>query len=179
MRTIHLLRHAKSDWPADTPEDFDRPLSDKGRREASLIGAQLAARAVPPALVLCSAAKRTIQTWDIIGPLLDGVTRGVTRGGTRFELREDLYLASCEALLAAIRSAPDGADSLMLIGHNPGLHGLAVSLIGSARTGAVRRVRRSFPTGALATIDFEAARWADIAPRAGALKDYIRPKDLR
>lgn len=171
MRTIHLLRHAKSDEPSASREDFDRPLSDPGRYEALLIGEHLAALDVSPTLLLCSAAKRALETSEIIGKRLSGLA-------PRIEVRQDLYLASQEALLAAIRAVPDGVSSLMLIGHNPGLHGLAVLLIGSGRDDAMKRLRRKYPTGGLARIVFEAARWVDIAPRGGSLEDYVIPKDL-
>ncbi len=171
MRRLYLLRHAKSDWSDGILEDFDRPLSERGRRDAPLIGAYLAACAASPGLVLCSSARRTVQTWDLIGRRLDGAPR--------CELREDLYLATPDRIIAAIRSVDEAADSMMLIGHNPGIHAAAVSLAAAGTDRLVSRMRLKYPTGALAVIDFETARWGDIGPRAGSLESFVRPKDLR
>ncbi len=171
MRRLYLLRHAKSDWSDETLEDFDRPLSERGRRDALLIGAYLAAQKAAPGLVLCSPARRTVQTWDFI--------RGALETAPRFALREGLYLATQGGIIAAVRAAAEAETSIMVIGHNPGMHAAALTLAAAGESRLVRRLRLRFPTGALAVIDFETLRWAETGFRSGSLESFVRPKDLR
>ena len=165
MRALYLLRHAKSDRSDATLADFDRPLSERGRRDARRIGARFAARAAPE-LVLYSPARRTMETWEIV--------RGVLGTPARAAPREAIYLAPPETLLATIRGVEDAASPLLLIGHNPGVHMLALSLIGAP----AGRLDAKYPTGGLATIVFEAERWADVGERTGSLESFVAPRDL-
>lgn len=171
MRTLYLLRHAKSDWSDAAAADIDRPLAARGRAAAPAVGAYMRAHGLAPSLVLCSPARRTRETWDLVAATLDAAPA--------VEFPDALYLASEVALLATARAAPDRHESVLLIGHNPGMQEFATSLSGAGKPKALRRVADKFPTGGLAVISFEAARWADVAPGRGRLERFVRPRDLR
>src|SRR5262245_29809534 len=116
MATLHLLRHAKSSWDDPALPDHERPLAPRGRRDAKLIADHLLRERIAPELVLCSPALRTRQTLELVRP-----------PGT-IELEDALYGASSEELLARLRTVPGSVESVMLIGHNPGLQDLALDL---------------------------------------------------
>ena len=123
---------------------------------------------IAPQLVLCSPAKRTRQTLSRLAPAL----------GERAEIRVEpgLYAASAADLLDLLREVPDEVASVMLIGHNPGIQDLAVSL---ARGGPeLERARRKFPTAALATLLYDGSWW-ELAPDSAELSSFVKPKELR
>jgi phosphohistidine phosphatase len=163
-----LLRHAKSSWSDPTLPDVDRPLSPRGARAARRIADYLRRNGIRPSLVLCSPARRARQTLEAIEPVL-GKTSTV-------ELSPELYAASAEALLERLRAVPDSADSVLLIGHNPGLEQLALAL--AERGADLPRLREKFPTGALATIEVGSESWAALGPGCGELVDYVVPREL-
>jgi phosphohistidine phosphatase len=165
MRTLYLLRHAKSSWDDPALPDRDRPLAPRGRRDARRIGKHLRRLGITPALVLCSSAVRTQETLDLLHPALAEVA---------VHIEEQLYGASSETLLERIHSVPDHVSSLLLIGHNPGLHDLALAL---ASSGAKRkRLEAKFPTAALATLALES--WSSLSPSDAELVAYVVPKQL-
>ena len=167
-RTLFLLRHAKSSWADPGMDDHDRPLNGRGRRAAQDIAGILADMAPPPAIVLCSTARRTRETLDGIRPGLAGDPE------VRFERR--LYLADADVLAAAVRDLPD-VPAALLIGHNPGLHELACHLAGTGDPALRTRLAQHFPTGALAMIAFPGA-WAAAVAGTGRLVSYLVPRDL-
>ena len=168
MHTLYLLRHAKSSWDDPHLADHDRPLAPRGRRDARRIGKHLARLGIEPQLVLCSAAERTRETYELLRPAL-GASLTVV-----FE--EALYAASSDTLLERIRSVLEPTVSVMLIGHNPGLHQLAVVL---ASTGAeLERLGASFPTAALATLTV-ARPWSQLSEADARLAAYVTSKQLR
>src|SRR5262245_5412800 len=116
MKRLYLLRHAKSSWDDESLADHDRPLSARGRRAADAIGTYLREHGIEPELILCSSSTRTRETLARIG--LDG------------EIERDLYGASASELLARVSELPPSLGSVMLIGHNPGMHDLALGLTG-------------------------------------------------
>ena len=164
-RRLILLRHAKSDWP-DVP-DRDRPLAKRGRRDAPVIGRWLHDHGYLPDTVICSAARRTRQTWELVAPELGG-SPSVT-----FEPRA--YAASATTLLYLVRELPAAARTAMLIGHNPGAAELATSLA-LPPDGDDAPIR--FPTAAVAILDVS-GEWADLAPGQARLLDHTTPADLR
>jgi phosphohistidine phosphatase len=168
MRTLMLLRHAKSSWSDPGLADVDRPLSPRGERAARRIAEYLRRNGIRPSLVLCSPARRTRQTLDAIEPAL-GTTCAV-------ELAPELYGASAETLLERLRAVPDSADSVLLIGHNPGLEELALML--AERGAELPRLREKFPTAALATIVVRHDSWEALGPGCGELVDYVVPREL-
>ena len=167
MHTLYLLRHAKSSWDDPTLADRQRPLAPRGRRDAKRIADHLRRAGSEPELVLCSSATRTRETLELIRPALAEATVLV---------EDQLYGASSEELLARIHVVPDAIASVMLIGHNPGLHELALSV---ASTGdELERLEAKFPTAALATLALPKG-WSQLAPADATLAAYVVPKQLR
>lgn len=170
MRTLLLLRHGKSSWDEPGLADFERPLAPRGRRAAAAIGRYLRASGPLPDLVLCSAARRARETWTIAAAELGHAPRRRTERG--------LYLAAPDRLLARLRRCPEAAETVLLIGHNPGLASLAVGLAGTGEAEALARLRRKLPTGALAILRFDLQRWADLAEGGGQLERLVLPRAL-
>lgn len=152
MRTLLLMRHAKSDWNAPWASDHERPLNGRGQRAAALMGAWLGGSGETPDLVVTSSAVRARATAE----------RAIDAGGVPLELKEEpgIYEASARELLEIVRALPEACESVMLVGHEPGMS----SLIGLL-TGASSR----FPTAAVARIDLETETWAGVAPDLGTL----------
>jgi phosphohistidine phosphatase len=119
-RLLYVLRHAKSSWDDPTLDDRDRPLASRGRRDAQRLAGFLQRESVAPALVLCSSSLRTRQTLAAILPSLEGDIQVLVADG--------LYGADVEQLLERLRALPDSVPSVLLIGHNPGLHELVLRL---------------------------------------------------
>ena len=164
-RRLILLRHAKSDWP-DVP-DQDRPLAKRGRRDAPVIGRWLRDHGYQPDTVICSAARRTRQTWELVARELGG-SPSVT-----FEPRA--YAANAMTLLYLVRELPAASKAAMLIGHNPGVADLATSLaLPPDHDDAPIR----FPTAAVAILDVP-GDWASLSPGQARLLDYTTPAELR
>jgi phosphohistidine phosphatase len=170
MKRLAVLRHAKSSWADAGMEDFDRPLNDRGRAAARLIGAELARRKLRFNLVLASTAARVRET-------IDGVKREYRFDSEiRFEPR--IYEASAGRLLELVRALPDPCESVLLVGHNPGLQELLLDLTDRDETGLRDRVREKYPTAALAVVEFPADRWAKLRGGSGRIVDLIVPRDL-
>src|SRR5262245_34365294 len=166
MRTLYLLRHAKSSWEDPALPDRDRPLAPRGRRDAKRLGKHLRGLKVPPELVLCSSAARTQETLELLGP-------GLAEAAIFVE--EQLYGASSEVLLERVRAVPGEVASVLLIGHNPGVHDLARMLASSGAD--LERLEAKFPTGALATLALPP--WRKLRPHDAELVAYVVPKQLR
>jgi phosphohistidine phosphatase len=168
MRRVYLLRHAKSSWKDRSLPDRDRPLAGRGKRAAKVMAGHFEAEGIRPDLVLCSPARRTRETLERVEAAFGD------RVEARFE--EALYGASEASLLARLRALPPEVDSVMVVGHNPGLEDLALAL---ASEGAERlRMEEKYPTAALATIDLAANDWSAIERGSGELVAYVRPRDL-
>ena len=161
MRTLYLLRHAKSSWKDVTLPDFDRPLKDRGRKAAKRIGRYLAAEKLKDPIVVCSPAVRTRETADIV------LRQANLRVDVRFE--ERIYEASLRDLVHVVSEIPDEKQVAIMIGHNPGFEELLAYLTGEGRR---------MPTCALAKIKFEVESWKDIKEDAGALDWFVTPKEL-
>ncbi len=166
-RRLYLLRHAKSSWKEPDQVDRERPLSKRGRKACMLIGAHLAEARIRPDAVLCSPAQRTVETLARISLKLPK--------GTDSWTEERIYGAGSDELLDLLRELPDAYHAVLLIGHNPGLAGLAELL--AADGDALPRLRAKYPTGALATLEFPGS-WQELRPGAALLDDFARPKDL-
>jgi phosphohistidine phosphatase len=167
MKRLYLLRHAKSSWDDPTLADHDRPLAPRGRRAANVMAKHLQRNEIAPKLVLCSESRRTRQTLKRIAPSLGG--------SPEVQIKSELYAASSADLLEVLRELPDAVGSVMVIGHNPGIQDLALSL---SRGGPdIARVRRKFPTGALATLELEGS-WRGLARGTAELTSFVKPKEL-
>lgn len=170
MRQLYLLRHAKSSWDEPGGDDFERPLNGRGRKAARSMGKYLAKMGIRPAMVLCSAARRTRETWEIIEKRLEGVP-------VSFE--EGLYEAAKGDLLDRLHRLDDHLNSVLLIGHNPGLERLAGFLAGSKGEAiALERLAEKFPTGTLAVLQSPVRHWAQLGAGTAALTALVRPRDL-
>ncbi len=170
MRTLLLMRHAKSSWDEPELADLDRPLAPRGRKAAPLVARYLALHGLIPDLVLGSPALRVHETWALMAPILGDKVACKTL--------KSLYEGTPGRLLAALRGVKGEVRTLMLIGHNPALGALAQSLAGAGSEKALERVRTNFPTAGLAVLGFEIERWAELAAGAGRLEELVRPKDL-
>lgn len=170
MRTLLLLRHAKSSWGNDSLPDHDRPLNRRGREAATGMGRYLRDAGPVPDLALCSTAVRARETLD---RLLESLGRPV-------EVRLDraLYLASDERLAERIAAAPEEAGVLLVVAHNPGMARLAVRLAATGDAASRGRLQRKLPTAGLARLEADAARWGDLVRGGGELAAFVRPKDL-
>lgn len=169
-KTLFLLRHAKSSWSAPAHSDFERPLNRRGERSAAVIGIMMKQEKIAPDLILCSSARRTLQTRDIIYPYMPR--------NCPVEETSRIYEASVRDIFAVLSELPDNVQKPLLIGHNPGLEQLTMSLCGAAGGEELARVQEKFPTGALATIELTIDTWSDIAPGKGRLRHFVAPKDL-
>jgi phosphohistidine phosphatase len=165
MRTLYLLRHAKSSWDDPGCPDSQRRLAPRGVRDAKRVAKHLRRLRVAPELVLCSSAVRTRETLELVLPTL-------AAPAVRFE--DELYGAASEALLERLRTLPAEIGSVLLIGHNPGLQDLALILLSSEADRA--RLTAKFPTAAFATLALPSWR---LDPGDAELVDYVVPKQLR
>ena len=177
MRLLLLLRHAKAARDAADGEDHSRPLNERGHAAAETMGRWLAGRpAIQPEFVLVSTARRTRETWVGIADQLPAQAQA------RYE--RALYLAAPQTILECISKTPNNVDRVMVVGHNPGIHELARSLVGmiGARPAArlaFDRMRDKFPTGSLAVLAFPKIRnWADLAVGKGRFESFTRPRDI-
>jgi len=165
------LRHAKSSWSDLELADFERPLAPRGSRAAKAMARHAAKQpGGPPTLVLCSPARRALDTLE---PWRERLPEGA-----RVRVERPLYLASAARLLARLRRLPDAQRDVLLIGHDPGLHQLAVALARPSRSPADARLREKLPTGALVELELELPHWRALAPGTARLAAFVRPRDL-
>jgi phosphohistidine phosphatase len=170
MKILTLLRHAKSSWDGSAASDFDRRLSGRGHRAALAIGRELKAQGLAFDAAIASPAARVVET-------LAGVSEGYG-SPIRAAYDERLYLASVPTLLAAIRATEDSADRLLVIGHNPGLEGLAMLLTLDDGNGLRRELAAKYPTATVAEIRLTIEHWRDAGSSPGELTRFVRPRDL-
>ncbi len=164
-RRIVLLRHAKADWP-DVP-DRERPLADRGRLEAPAAGRWLADAGMTPGLILCSPAVRTRDTWKLAAHELP------QRPKTVYD--ERLYEATTGDLLAVLAGVDEDLPDVALVGHNPGMHGVADALAGRSDGDTLARMRRgAFPTGAVAVLEFTGS-WKSVEHGVARLTAFWVP----
>jgi phosphohistidine phosphatase len=171
MLTLMLLRHAKSDWPKGGQADIDRPLNERGERAAKLMGRYMGDNGLLPDLALCSPARRTKQTCELAMKELATIPE------VRFE--QDIYsFSDGSALLKCLRRNGGAAQTVLLVGHNPAIAGLALKLAGMGDDRLHAQISEKYPTAALAVITFEIDDWAALAEGAGTLLRFVRPRDL-
>lgn len=166
MRRLILFRHAKSAWPQGVP-DKERPLAERGRLAAPLMGTYIAGHDLLPDLALVSPATRTEQTWRL-------ATKGWPKR-PRMEFEPAIYEAPADRLLRVAMKQDKAVQSLMLVGHNPGLADLMTALVTRNQRG---ELPGKYPTAGLAVIDLPVDDWADITPRLGTLERFVTPKSL-
>jgi phosphohistidine phosphatase len=170
MKRLTLLRHAKSSWDTPGLQDFDRPLNTRGREAARLVGRELNRRKMRFDLVLASPARRVRETLE---ELADGF-------GSAFDIRFEsrIYLADPDTLLDLVRGLSEDIESPLLVGHNPGLHELALQLLADDAQDFRKRIAEKYPTGALAEIELPAKDWSAAGEQPGTISALVLPRDL-
>jgi phosphohistidine phosphatase len=161
MKTLFLLRHAKSSWKDETLPDFERPLNSRGKRAAETVGAFLKREKIAPDLILCSCAVRVRETIEIV------LKTSRLRSDLRFD--ERIYEASAERLLEVVTQIEKAANCVLLVGHNPGMEELLMMLTGKAEL---------MPTATLAKITLKTSNWANAGTKGGSLDWVIKPREL-
>ncbi|MFN2167340.1 MAG: SixA phosphatase family protein [Anaerolineae bacterium] len=169
MRLLTLLRHGKSDWNAAFDSDYDRPLAERGRRDSPFVGEYFADLELVPDLIVSSPAERARQTAQLFA---EGAGYG---RAIRWEDR--MYAASSGELMSVLRTFPDDAEHVLMIGHNPGFEDLAARLIGADAYGMALGVR--LPTAAAAHIQLDVDAWNQVQANRGQLQWLVTPKMLR
>jgi phosphohistidine phosphatase len=162
MKTLLLLRHAKSSWKDTDARDFDRPLNQRGLKAAPSVGRLMKKRKLEPDLVLSSPAERARQTTQLV----------LESAKLKPEVRHDerIYEATGARLFEIVAQIDDDANLAMLVGHNPGLEELLATLTGEAHT---------LQTAALACIELEIEKWSKLRAGAGRLQWLVKPKELK
>lgn len=170
MRRLLLLRHSKAERSEPGTKDLSRVLIDRGRKDAAKIGIYMAAHALVPDRVILSPAARVQETWKYAAAALHPAPAAMTA--------ERIYDATPHSILAVIKDTPASAHTLMVIGHNPGLHELALMLIAAGDVDARERLREKLPTSGLIIIDFAFDNWNKLHPQSGRLERFVSPKSL-
>lgn len=170
MKRLTLLRHAKSGDDGTVARDFDRALNAKGRRAARAIGRHMRNASLHFDIVFASPARRVAET-------LQEVEAGYG-GALAPQWEKSIYLATPDELLDVIHAAPDDSESVLLIGHNPGLEELVLMLVPHSGDGPRGQVEIKYPTASLAEMTFPVDHWAEVGEGNGALVRFVRPRDL-
>lgn len=160
MKTLYILRHAKSSWDNPNLADFDRSLNERGLESAPLIGAIIGKNKFQPDLILSSPARRAKQTAELV--------KEAGKIDAEIQFDERIYEASPQRLLQVISEIKTDSESAMLVGHNPGLEGLIRFLTGANQT---------MPTAALAVVDLHVQNWEETNAGCGNLRTLIRPNE--
>jgi phosphohistidine phosphatase len=170
MKTLTLLRHAKSGWDDPVARDFDRPLNTRGRKGAQVMGTYLKREGITFDYVISSPAVRCTETLDI---LWEGYGHILHPNWDR-----RIYLASAATLLDVVQDLPDSAVNVLMCGHNPGMEDLTLSLVPDAADTARDELEEKFPTCSIAVLEFTAVHWSETKTGSATLARFIRPRDL-
>ncbi|HEY9091958.1 SixA phosphatase family protein [Parasphingorhabdus sp.] len=171
MKKLTLLRHAKSSWDDTVTRDFDRPLNEKGKRAAAVMGTFVKRGGITFDLVLASPAQRVIETLEHF----------VAASGLSIEPQWDrkIYLASSATLMDVLRGADPQAEHILMVGHNPGLEDLVFDLVPHDSSSEPRSaVEVKYPTASLAELTLNIDQWADIKDDCATFDRFTRPRDL-
>jgi phosphohistidine phosphatase len=180
MRRLMLLRHAKTEHDAPSGQDQDRRLDDRGRLDAAAVGGWIGRHPPLPDAVLVSTAVRARQTWEIAGQAIKDVLREPAAAKWQVEFLDEIYGAEPAQLLGIVRMAEvSNPKALMLVGHNPGMHELALMLTGGGDAAAKKAIEDNLPTAGLAVLDFAIDDWSEVAFRGGKLVRFTSPKLLK
>lgn len=151
-------------------QDISRGLIDRGRKDAAKIGVYVARHALVPDRVVVSPSARTQETWEYAAAAFKPAPAAMSA--------ERLYDATPHDIIGVVKDSPRAARTLMLIGHNPGLHEAAVMLIAAGDIDARERLREKLPTSGLVVIDFAFDDWNKLHPQSGRLERFVSPKTL-
>ena len=161
MRTIYLLRHAKSSWKNDELADFERPLNGRGRKSCEVLGRYIKTNQLEFDLVVCSTAVRTRETIDLV--------RQFAKLQTEVRYDERIYEATASRLLEVVSQLENDRKHVMLVGHNPGMAEISYLLTGE---------QESFPTSCFAKLNLKISKWSDALENRATLEWIVRPKEL-
>jgi phosphohistidine phosphatase len=170
MRRLMLFRHAKTEAVEPGKKDLARALVERGGKDAARIGAYMATHALAPDRVLVSPARRAQETWKCLATAFKPAPGATTV--------EKLYGATPHAILAVVKEAPASAHTLLVVGHNPGLHEAALMLIASGDIDARERLTEKLPTAGLVIVDFAVDDWSKLHPQSGRLERFVSPRTL-
>jgi phosphohistidine phosphatase len=170
MRRLLLFRHAKAERGIAGAPDSDRALIERGRKDAGKIGGYMATHHLIPERVVLSPAKRCQQTWKFAAKGMSPEPAAMSS--------EKLYDATPHAILGLIKDTPASVHTLLICGHNPGMHELALMLIAAGDVDAREALREKLPTSGLVIIDFAFDDWARLHPQSGRLERFVSPKSL-
>jgi phosphohistidine phosphatase len=170
MRRLLLFRHARADRAVPGQSDLERVLTADGKNDAAIMGAYIGRHGFHPDRVVVSPAARTRETWDAVAAALRPAPAAV--------FDQHVYDASAQTLLNALKQTPDAAHTVMLIGHNPGLHDLALTLVATGDIDTRERLGEKFPTSGLAILDFALDAWGKLHARAARLERFVSPKSI-
>jgi phosphohistidine phosphatase len=170
MKSLTLLRHAKSSWNDPVERDFDRPLNGRGRRAAHRMGQYLKDEALAFDQVVASPALRVQQT---VAGIEDGYGAPLKPVYDR-----RIYMASASSLLELVHGLDDRYARVLLVGHNPGLEDLVLMLVPQTAAGLRDEVEIKYPTATLAELRFNTDHWAAVHKRGGTLARFMRPREL-
>jgi len=170
MKTLYLLRHAKAEPGIAGGSDLDRPLSERGRAACAAIGAYMQAKNIMPSLVMSSPALRTKETLQYV----------MKAANKRFSEKTEpkLYLATAEEIMRVVRGQENSLSSVMVVGHNPGMHHAALLYAGAERTEHRVALELKYPTGSFTILHFHCEQWQDVVPGTGELVDFVTPGQL-
>ncbi len=172
MKVIYLLRHAKSSWASPGQDDYDRPLNDRGRKSAAMLATYLQRKSIRPDIILCSAAKRTRQTYE-------NMLAGLAAIPVSYEKR--LYLASEKSMLERLRKLDERVKTVLMIAHNPGTENLAMLLADPDSGGdlaGLGRLQDKYPTCGFTALSAFVDNWADLSPGVCRIEAFVAPRDL-
>lgn len=171
MKYLWILRHAKAASKGPDGDDHSRPLTGRGRRQSADVAAylteQVAAGAPTPDLVISSSATRARRTAE--------AAHGGLPAGVPLEIERALYGADADDVVARLRLVPDEVGAVMVVGHNPTFHDLALLLVSTDDAAGRARLEAGFPTAALALVALDAAVWTEVAAGCGRLEELFVP----
>ncbi len=170
MKTLYLLRHAKAEPGGKELNDMDRMLSLRGHEACAQVGIYIKTRRYAPSLVLSSPSVRTKETSELV---MQAANIPVS-----CQIENTLYLATADEILQVIQKTNDTLPSVMVVGHNPGMHHVALLLSRASQTLLREMLELKYPTGSLSVIEFKSNHWQDIVPGNGELVDFITPGQL-
>ena len=170
MKTIFLLRHAKSSWDDVRLDDFDRPLSSRGIKSCKKMGKYLKKNKLIPDIVYCSSAIRAKQTWEVVNRIVE------IKENILYE--DSLYMSDFSNFINIIKKTKNNFKNLMIVSHNPGIENLALELSKDKNNEIYEKINIKFPTGALIIIKFDLNNWSKVDCKKGKLYEFIKPKEL-
>lgn len=173
MKSLYLLRHAKSSWNPPGVSDKDRNLNSRGIRACGFLADHFRENGIIPAAVWCSTAHRTRETLERIFN-----RAGWQAARTHITYADELYLAAPDEIAAHLRLTEDSVNTVLLVGHNPGIEELARRLTGDDPGGHRAALERKYPTGGLADFLYNGAHWRGLADGSCTLRNFVTPRDL-